>query len=91
MDVTPRNFMIDLQERLCLLDWATAGFFPRYFELWSIEFTQHVLRKSFGDDIWEHLEVTPAEALEIPKLTLVYRYKTRFARSDQNCVVITGR
>ncbi|OAL17372.1 hypothetical protein AYO22_11739 [Fonsecaea multimorphosa] len=29
MDVAPRNFMVDLWGRLCLLDWATAGFFPR--------------------------------------------------------------
>ena len=79
LDVTPRNFMIDLQGRLCLLDWASAGFFPRYFEIWSLEFAQHVIGKSFGQALSKHLKVTPREALQFPKLTLVYRYNSHYA------------
>ena len=79
LDVTPRNFMIDSQGRLCLLDWATAGLFPRYFELWSLEFAQHVLGNNFGQALSEHLEMTPTEASQLPKLTLVYRYNSHYA------------
>ena len=76
MDAAPRNFMIDLEGRLCLLDWATAGFYPRYFELWSIEFAQHVMGESFGPSLLQHLNATPEETLEIQRLTLVYRYNS---------------
>ena len=77
MDVAPRNFMIDLQGDLCLLDWATAGFYPRYFELWSIDFTQHVMGSSFGLELLQSLGATTAEMLEVQKLSLVYRFNAR--------------
>ena len=84
MDVAPRNFMIDPQGRLYLLDWATAGFFPRYFELWAIEFTQTVLGKSFGPEMIQNLGATPEEMAELETLTLVYRYNSRFTGYETN-------
>lgn len=79
LDVAPRNFMIDLQGRLCLLDWATAGFFPRYFELWSINFTQHVMGRHFGPELIQMLEPTTAEESEVEKLSLIYRFNSNYA------------
>jgi aminoglycoside phosphotransferase (APT) family kinase protein len=79
MDTAPRNFMIDLEGRLCLLDWATAGFYPRYFELWSIEFGQHVMGDNFGISLLRYLDATPEETVEVQKLTLVYRYNSHYA------------
>lgn len=80
MDVAPRNVMIDLKGRLCLLDWATAGFYPRYFELWSIEFSQHVMASDFGQELLHSLNASAEEILQVEKLNLVYRYTTHFAR-----------
>ena len=77
MDVAPRNFMIDLPGKLCLLDWATAGFYPRYFELWSIDFAQHVMGSSIGPNLLRSLKATSAEMLEVQKLSLVYRFNAR--------------
>lgn len=80
MDVTPRNFMIDLHGRLCLLDWALAGVFPRHFELWGLDFAQHVIGNHFGSNILQRLNPSAAELEEIQKLWLVYRYNSHFAR-----------
>ncbi|KAL2397570.1 hypothetical protein ABEF93_001203 [Exophiala dermatitidis] len=78
MDVAPRNFMMDLCGRLCLLDWATAGFFHRYFELWAIEFAQHVMGNNFGPELLQKLNATPTEKEGIQKLNLVYRYNSHY-------------
>lgn len=84
MDVVPRNFMIDLQGRLCLLDWATAGFYPRYFELWSIEFSQRLMGTHFDLELLDLLQTTPTERLKVQNLTLVYRYNAHHTRWE-NC------
>lgn len=88
MDVAPRNFMIDRLGRLYVLDWATAGFFPRYFELWAIEFTQTVSGTSFGPDLIHSLKATPEEMLELENLTLVYRYNSCFAGYDEQALFL---
>lgn len=77
LDLAPRNFMIDPAGRLCLLDWATAGFYPRYFELWSVDFSQHVLGGNFGPELLQQLKPTQAEMLEVAKLYSIYRYNAR--------------
>lgn len=32
LDIAPRNILVSEDESLCLIDWATAGFYPRLFE-----------------------------------------------------------
>ena len=79
MDASPRNFLLDTQGRLCLLDWANAGFYPRYFELWSIEFARHIIGSNFGHELLLNLKATPAEQSGIQKLSLVYRYNSHYS------------
>jgi Phosphotransferase enzyme family len=80
LDLAPRNFMIDSAGRLCLLDLATAGFYLRYFELWSIDFAQYVLGGHFGPELLQQLEATQAEMLEVAKLHSIYRYNSRCSK-----------
>lgn len=35
LDVAPRNIIWEPDGRICLVDWRTAGFFPRVCEFWS--------------------------------------------------------
>lgn len=37
LDISPRNILILVDASLCLLDWATAGFYPRIFERCTIQ------------------------------------------------------
>ncbi|MCJ1440495.1 MAG: hypothetical protein MMC23_000979 [Stictis urceolatum] len=81
MDVAPRNFMLDTQGHLYLIDWASAGFYPRYFELWAVEFKEHVIGESFGPHFLESLQPTALERGQILKLWLVYRFNSHFSMS----------
>ena len=40
LDLAPRNFLLSSDSTLYLLDWACAGFFPRFFEIWALRLTQ---------------------------------------------------
>lgn len=40
LDLAPRNFLLSSDSTLYLLDWANAGFFPRYFEIWTLRSTR---------------------------------------------------
>lgn len=33
LDIAPRNLLYLADGSVCLLDWATAGFYPRFFEV----------------------------------------------------------
>ncbi|RMD39363.1 hypothetical protein DV735_g5757, partial [Chaetothyriales sp. CBS 134920] len=78
MDVAPRNFMIDTNGQLYLIDWATAGFYPRYFELWSIQFASYCSSCQFGPALLQSLKTTTGDT-ELENLTLVYRFNMRHA------------
>ncbi|KAJ9654252.1 hypothetical protein H2198_006652 [Neophaeococcomyces mojaviensis] len=80
LDPTPRNFMIDVDGHLFLVDWATAGFYPRYFQLWSIEFTQHVLGDHFTSKLLDYLAATKLELVMVERLWSLYRYNARCAQ-----------
>ena len=38
LDIARRNILLLPNGSLCLLDWASAGFYPRSFEIWSLHF-----------------------------------------------------
>lgn len=86
MDLAPRNFMIDRRGNLCLLDWGTAGCYPRYFELWAIEFTRWGMETSFGPELVQSLKPTPEEKLQLETLSLVYGYNSHYGRYDDDRV-----
>ncbi len=48
LDISPRNLLLDELGRLCLLDWAYAGGYPRYFD-------QAVLTRSGDPDFTQGL------------------------------------
>ncbi|RMZ80608.1 hypothetical protein DV738_g2542, partial [Chaetothyriales sp. CBS 135597] len=82
MDVAPRNFMIDTNGQLCLIDWAAAGFYPRYFELWSMLFASYCSSCQFGPALLQSLKMTTTPAVEdteLENLTMVYRFNMRCA------------
>ncbi|KAJ5685123.1 hypothetical protein N7536_007742 [Penicillium majusculum] len=35
LDIAPRNIIWQPDGRICLVDWASAGFYPRIFEFWA--------------------------------------------------------
>lgn len=35
LDIAPRNIIWQPDGRICLVDWASAGFYPRLFEYWA--------------------------------------------------------
>lgn len=39
LDLARRNILRVDNQTICLLDWATAGFYPRVVEIWNIEVT----------------------------------------------------
>lgn len=80
LDVAPRNLLILPNDKICLLDWATAGFYPCLFEIWSLQLFQHI----FGDPFFEALlqeleEPTEEDQAVIEKLHMVYSLNQRFA------------
>ena len=37
MDLTRRNVIVTENDSICLLDWDSAGFFPRFYEAAAIQ------------------------------------------------------
>lgn len=74
MDLAPRNLMLDRRDGiLYVLDWKTAGFYPRYFEMWSLEFAFHQSGETFFMDLCMKLPPPLKEDREmVDKLHLVY-------------------
>ena len=79
LDVAPRNLLILPNDKICFLDWATAGFYPRLFEIWSLQLFQHIFGNPFFQALLQELEEPTAEdQAVIEKLHTVYNLNQRF-------------
>jgi serine/threonine protein kinase len=79
LDLAPRNMVVTANGEICILDWATAGFYPRLFEIWSLQ----NLSYTSGDPFFKALlqtvgETSPEDQAVIDKLHLVYGVNQRY-------------
>ena len=79
LDVAPRNLLILPNDKICLLDWATAGFYPRLFEIWSLQLFRHIFGSSFFQALLQELgDPTAEDQAIIDKLHTVYSLNQRY-------------
>ncbi|EAS36946.3 uncharacterized protein CIMG_02300 [Coccidioides immitis RS] len=61
LDLCRRNVIVAKNGTLCLLDWAYAGFYPRFYETAAINFYNDDFWKSFLDTVNETIALTDDE------------------------------
>ncbi|KAH7317276.1 hypothetical protein BKA65DRAFT_111966 [Rhexocercosporidium sp. MPI-PUGE-AT-0058] len=77
LDIAPRNFLLLEDDSICLLDWASAGFYPRVFEECVIRITRG-LRDSFNEDALKLRDLTEKEEVQINSMMQAYYNSVRF-------------
>ncbi|KAH8674407.1 kinase-like domain-containing protein [Tricladium varicosporioides] len=77
LDIAPRNILLLQDNSLCLLDWASAGFYPRVFEECVIRITRG-LRDHFNEDVLKLGDLTEKEEIQITSMMLAYYNSVRF-------------
>lgn len=79
LDVAPRNLLILPEDRICVFDWASAGFYPRLFEIWSLQLSRHISDNPFFQALLQELgDPTAADQTLIDKLHIVYSLNQRY-------------
>lgn len=61
LDLCRRNVIVTKNGTLCLLDWAYAGFYPRFYETAAINFYNDDFWKTFLDAVNETIALTDDE------------------------------
>ncbi|TVY13934.1 hypothetical protein LARI1_G009324 [Lachnellula arida] len=77
LDIAPRNFLLLQDGSICLLDWASAGFYPRVFEECVLRITR-ALKGSFLSDGLRLERLTDEEELQIKSMIQAYYNSVRF-------------
>jgi len=77
LDIAPRNFLLLEDSSVCLLDWASAGFYPRVFEECVLRITRG-LRDSFDEDALKLRDLTDKEEVQINSMMQAYYNSVRF-------------
>ncbi|KAK0100153.1 hypothetical protein ONS95_008492 [Cadophora gregata] len=77
LDIAPRNFLLLEDDSICLLDWASAGFYPRVFEECAMRITRG-LRNLFNDDALKLRGLTEMEEVQITSMMQAYYNSVRF-------------
>lgn len=77
LDIAPRNFLLLQDGSICLLDWASAGFYPRVFEGCVLRITRG-LRDSFDEDALELRGLTEEEGIQVDSMMRAYYNSVRF-------------
>jgi serine/threonine protein kinase len=78
LDIAPRNFLLLQDGSICLLDWASAGFYPRVFEECVIRITRG-LRNFFDEDALELRDLTEKEGIQVKSMMRAYYNSVRFS------------
>ena len=63
LDIASRNIIVLENDSICLLDWESAGFFPRFFEIC----TQHIVfwrEERFSGQILKRMEISEEEDVQ---------------------------
>ena len=80
LDLAPRNILQGEHGTFYIIDWEAAGFYPSFFERWSLQFLRHLGDADFFDQLDEFLPPLDDEDRScITKLNSVYQACTRFA------------
>jgi serine/threonine protein kinase len=80
LDIAPRNLMLGVDGSIYLLDWGAAGFYPRFFEMWSIQLSIHLSGDRFLQELARAIgEPQPEDQIQIVKLNCVFAANQRFA------------
>ncbi|KAL5317343.1 hypothetical protein ACEPPN_014438 [Leptodophora sp. 'Broadleaf-Isolate-01'] len=77
LDIAPRNFLLLEDGSMCLLDWASAGFYPRVFEECVLRITRG-LRDFFNEDALKLRDLTEKEEVQINSMMQAYYNSVRF-------------
>ena len=77
LDIAPRNFLLLQDDSLCLLDWASTGFYPRIFEVCALRIT-HGREGSFPGDVLKLEDLTDEEESHIKLMLEAYYNSMRF-------------
>lgn len=77
LDIAPRNFLLLEDSSVCLLDWASAGVYPRVFEEFVLRITRG-LRDSFDEDAIKLRDLTDKEEVQINSMMQAYYNSVRF-------------
>jgi len=71
LDLGLRNMVWGADGSICLLDWATAGFYPRFFEIFLLTLMQleHKHKSSFETKLLDRIgKLTPEEEVQMARL-----------------------
>jgi serine/threonine protein kinase len=77
LDIAPRNFLLLQDGSICLLDWASAGFYPRIFEECVLRITRG-LEGSFLSNGLKLEGLTDEEEVQIKSMIQAYSNSVRF-------------
>ncbi len=90
LDVAPRNLLILPNDQICLLDWATAGFYPHIFEIWSLQLFRHIFGDPFFQALLQELgDPTGEDQAVIDKLHIVYSLNQRYSLYVTHINIVT--
>ncbi|KAI9767174.1 MAG: hypothetical protein M1839_004610 [Geoglossum umbratile] len=89
-DIAPWNVMILDTGKICLVDWAFAGFYPYFFEIFALRISwEHKEKEAafFPPILKKLLSLQQYEELQVPLLKTVYfvnaRYGGRLNRKEE--------
>ncbi|KAG9236668.1 hypothetical protein BJ875DRAFT_455860 [Amylocarpus encephaloides] len=72
-----RNFLLLQDGFLCLIDWASAGFYPRLFEVCLLRIT-HGMKGFFVSDVLQLGDLTDKEEVHIKSMLQAYNNTARY-------------
>ncbi|CAI7629715.1 unnamed protein product [Penicillium crustosum] len=76
LDTAPRNIIWLPDGRICLLDWASAGFYPRIFEFWA-QWNIEGMEGLFKSQLLQSMTpLPPHESVQQPQICRVW-YNTQ--------------
>jgi len=79
-DLVPRNIMLLNDGGICFLDWAYAGFYPRFFEIYALR--SRLNREPIFSKILKQLGLSTAEEeKQLKQLALVENINLRFGEA----------
>lgn len=64
LDVAPRNLLYLADSSVCIIDWATAGFYPRFFEVCMLHINNNSRDGKFEELLLEAMDPLTSEEEE---------------------------
>lgn len=80
LDLAPRNIIVMDDHSLCLLDWSSAGFYPRVFERAALDLNIKT------DNVWNTQLLQHLDELEPEEISQVQLLKKAYYRSQGHVI-----